>query len=708
MKHGVLLTVLCLLMGWYGFSRFELEDDPVRSLGTAASFKTRVFKTYHNNSFFQNRLFIDVTDASDADVTAIGSLAEKASYKPFDAPKPDAETLWSLVPQLPPEVVERALSSDTLVQRAQKIVGFALLPGGETLLAQAESDPFGLLELVQEHFKTLMPTGDGRTVLVLQSPKPLSYDRVGALYDALRGMGNRVRFIGGDLFSLENYRIINRDVTLCALLALGLNLALFYLFTRRISPLLILFVGSLVSYITGFFAVGVTYGTIFAIVIAFTSTFVGFNNESLVHLSGLDSPLFAFDGPHRGRILGIFSAIGSTLLGFAVLAFSQSVLVRQMALAALGGTAGFLAFLYVVRSHLTKIRFHAITLPALPMSRLVLAILSLLGVAGLAAAPHIATSIASFRYESPTLSEQSAFFAKKLETSHMGEVVALEVPDATEPGALYSYWQQVRANASTWNPHPLDLYSPTETQRAVIELLLKKEPEAVASLQKQLSENGLVLTPQSLATRGLAPTPDRRFLRTLEGMAPFKWHAEVDGKSLIFASGATGSALPLGTLSLDPSRYYNTILTDLSRELALFFTIGLFVMAAYLAWMQRSFWRTLYIVAPVFLCAGAFSVWSAVSGTSLNIVHFMGFALNIALATDYTSVAISNDHESEELTKVLVTGTSSLVTFGILILAKHPVLQTLGFTVATGCLISLVFALFFPLKRGIRVVNNSR
>jgi predicted exporter len=46
---------------------------------------------------------------------------------------------------------------------------------------------------------------------------------------------------------------------------------------------------------------------------------------------------------------------------------------------------------------------------------------------------------------------------------------------------------------------------------------------------------------------------------------------------------------------------------------------------------------------------------------------------------------------------VLLTGLCTLATFGVLVLARHPVMRELGITVAIGCGVSLAFALFVRL-----------
>jgi len=96
-----------------------------------------------------------------------------------------------------------------------------------------------------------------------------------------------------------------------------------------------------------------------------------------------------------------------------------------------------------------------------------------------------------------------------------------------------------------------------------------------------------------------------------------------------------------------------------------------------------------------FALAGlAFAVWARVGGFHVNIIHVMGWSLVIALAIDYTAVAVSSDHAPAETSKVLLTGLSTLATFGVLAFARHPVLRDLGFTVLLGCGLSLLLALF--------------
>jgi predicted exporter len=161
--------------------------------------------------------------------------------------------------------------------------------------------------------------------------------------------------------------------------------------------------------------------------------------------------------------------------------------------------------------------------------------------------------------------------------------------------------------------------------------------------------------------------------------------------------GFTGS-LPVGVAPVTPRRYYNSLLTSLSKELGWLFLAGLAVMAIYLAWLQRSVVKVLYVFSPLALASLAFALWARLGGFPINILHVMGASLVIALAIDYTAVAVSSDHAPEENSKVLLTGLSTLATFGVLAFACHPVLRGLGFTVLLGCGLSLLLALFLRVE----------
>jgi predicted exporter len=162
-------------------------------------------------------------------------------------------------------------------------------------------------------------------------------------------------------------------------------------------------------------------------------------------------------------------------------------------------------------------------------------------------------------------------------------------------------------------------------------------------------------------------------------------------------SSGIPAELPDGVIPVSPRRYYDGLLTSASRELAWLFLAGLVVMGIYLALLQRSVARVLYVLAPLFLSALAFAVYIRFTGATVDIMHILAFSLIIAVATDYGSILVSTGHAPPEQSKVLLTGASTLATFAVLWSARHPLLRELGATVTLGCAVSLAFALFIRL-----------
>jgi hypothetical protein len=552
------------------------------------------------------------------------------------------------------------------------------------------ADPLGLAPSVAARLG-LAPGAsiESRPVRVFKREGPLEYDRIATLSEALSAITPRVLYIGGDFFSHENYRAVQHDIVVNSILSLALNLLIFYGFTGRWALLGLLFLGSVVSYLTGLLTTWLFYADIQAVVLAYTSTFVGFNNESLVHLSGIEAQR------RRTTLLGIWSAIGTTVIGFLVLLAGHSTIVRQMALASLGGMLGFLLFLIPYRSTINAIRFRSIEWRPLTIRPRTLILVCAAAVGGTAVVglPAFATQIDEFRYETPGLTAAVRHFSQRLEDLSLEDVVAVPAPG--DPGAALD--PLAGSGMLDLTHHPLAVWVPIDRQQETLRILTTQAGAATSLLASELLVAGLQLSPTPPVFRTFDAW---EYLEQIDSFSPVRWSQRAGGQRFVMASVRRGWAAPLPAdiVPVTPRRYYNTLLTGLSRELGWLFLAGLAVMAIYLATLQRSTLRVLYVFAPLLFACFAFALYSRLTGASLNIIHVMGFSLVIALAMDYTAVAVSSDHAPAEVSKIILTGLSTLATFGVLIVARHPVLRDLGITVALGCGISLAFALFIRIE----------
>ena len=434
--------------------RFVLDDDPVRSLRAQGGPEAELFDRYHEKSVFDGKVFLEVSALTEAELAELQQLLEGIGYTParlFTPPSPAQMTAFlSLVPA---DAVAQALDDAAIDARADEALSFAFLPGGGAFLGQMEKDPLGLGQRFLK--QTLAALGFSPAaaptarILAYESPSPIVYDEVGRLYGALTALGERVHFIGADFYAYESYRDAQRDIVVCTMLSTLLNLLLFVFFTRRLGPMVLLLAGSAVSYLSGILLVGLFYERVFAVVLAFASTFVGFNNEYLVHLSALPQ------GSGKKSLLGIWSAVGTTLLGFVVLLCGHSVIVRQMALASLGGMAGFLVVLFIFRRQLGEIRYRTFHWKKVVIGKKALIGLSIAAVAAIALLPkpRVATDVKDFRTETPALAAQERYFMGKLGESNLSHVVAVPVDAdklADEARAL------VQAGRIDLTSHPLN------------------------------------------------------------------------------------------------------------------------------------------------------------------------------------------------------------------------------------------------------------
>ncbi|WP_242392180.1 MMPL family transporter [Anaeromyxobacter oryzisoli] len=693
-RREALLLAITGVLAWLARG-IVLEDDPIRSLTHPDGIRAALFEHYQEKSAFRGKVFVESSDLSEGERGTLATALRAGGYEevPFLEP-PSPKQLLALATLLPAEDARRLTADDALRARAQQVLAVATLPGGDAYMGAVQADPLGMgTTLLGRLAGGGANDGPASGALhVYLSPKPLDYEKVGQVYDVLASLSPRVHFIGGDFFALENYRAVKHDIVVCSTLSLVLTLLVFFALTARWVLLGLLFLGSVVSYLTGVLAIRMFYGEIYAVVLAYTSTFVGFNNESLVHLAGVDLA-------RRDRsVLAIWSAIGTTFIGFVVLLLGRSVMVRQMALASLGGMAGFLAYLYAYRPTLRDARFRGFSWPKLtlrPAAVVAVCIASVVGVVVIGP-PRLETHIDAFRYSTPMLDAQVEHFSRRLDALSLENVVAVEARGSPEEALA----PLAAAGVVDLRAHPLFAFRGVAEQEETLAVLRRTYPAAAARFRALLEDGGLRLDPAVPIADQARVQDGWDYLRAVGAIGPVRWMDEVSGRRWVFAGLRKGATAPPDAIQLSPRHYYDTLLSSYSRELGWLFLAGLAAMAVYLAWLQRSALRVLYVFAPLFLSTFAFCAYARFTGTTVTIVHVMGASLIIALATDYTAVAVSTDHGEVELSKVLLTGLCTLASFGVLLVARHPVLRDLGAVVTLGCGLALPFALFLRLPPG--------
>jgi hypothetical protein len=671
-----------------------LEHDPIRALSDPDPVRAALFDAYQRASVFRDRVFVEDGALGESERTRLQEALRTAGYQEIPVlERPAREQVLRLASLLPPHDLRTLLDDVTIEARALEATAVAMLPGGDAYLREIEADPVGLAPALATRLLGGTGSREGGAIRAYRGPRPIDFPRVEPAYDMLKSLSPRVHFIGGDFFAVENYRAVLRDILVCSIASLAATLAIFSLFSRRWALLGLLFLGSLFSYLIGLLALRVFYAEIYAVVLAYTSTFVTFNNEALVHLSGVEA------SRRRGQLIGIWSAIGTTLFGFIVLLFGRSVMVRQIAIASIGGMLGFLVFLVPYRSTLASIRIRPVDLPSLTLRPWLVGALCAASLGGVLVVgiPRVGTRIDTFRIQTVELDEQVDHFTRRLASLSLDDVVAVRVPAGGDPGDVLG--PLASSGVVDLSRHPLALWRSSEEQEQALSALRDGYPRAVARLTELLSRNGIRVRAAQDFPATIKAIGAWEYLDLVGTIGPVRWTETVNGDRFIMAglSSRAPARLPDGLIPVSPRRYYDGLLTSASRELAWLFLAGLVVMGIYLAVLQRSVERVLYVLAPLSLSALAFALYIRHTGATVNIIHVLAFSLVIALGTDYASILVSTGHAPPEQAKILLTGASTLATFAVLWSARHPLLRELGATVTLGCAVSLAFALFVRL-----------
>lgn len=717
---AVVFALLTLVAFLFARERLVLENDLVSSLKSRDPDLGAVFERFHGSSLFRGKIFLDVSKLEKGALTGLEALLKKEGYTPTSlvslpqAPEAMAEFSRGLALHLPPETLARAVSEEALSARFNDILSAVLLPGGEGFVSLIAADPLGLAPLSMQGFssgarlQSENQKGENTTsedlnfmsvddVRVFLSPRPMDFEKIARVHEAALNTKG-LHFIGEDFFAYENYAIVKRDILVCTLLGLPLNILLYFLFVRNRRFLFFTLAGNLVSYVWGLFFGTLFFHGLYGVALAFTTTFLSFNNESLVHLAGIDGKA------SRDKKLGLLSAMGTTFLGFVVLLLGSSSLVKQIALLSIGGMTGFLVFLWVFRKTLSKLTFReagwlfkwsfkASTPWLIGLS------VACVGVVLVNGFPGIGTRIREFRAFSPSLEADIAHFSSKADGLSGGRPVAIEIPDTPQ----FIKWREagILSGQSPWA-----FYADAATQQKNAEFLATNGVRAVATLANALRSEGIELgiNPAAFGSqyeKSSLQSPEQ-YCEAIEKVSPLRVCARTQkGAFFAIVSAPRSVSLPQNggeigarVWALDAEPFYDSILTGFSRELAWLFLGGLAAMALYLYSLHRSWRSLLYIFLPVLLSGAVVCLWLNMRGEPLNVIHMLAFSLVIALGLDYSSVALSSRYDPPELSRVLLTGLSTLAAFGALVAAKHPVLRDLGMVVSLGSGMSLVFALF--------------
>ncbi len=681
MKWKILaLIFLNALLSLWIFNRFATEDDIIASLTGQQGTRHTLFQKFQDQSVFNNRIFIKFSSNESPLRAEINPLLAQAGYEPENAFDPQKMLpMEGLIAVLDPTNLQNFLRQINISELSDSYANLLQLPGSSEYAQMLAAEPLQISKLA---FGESGP--QTQPIKIFSRKAAVNFDKLAPLYDFLVAHHKDIGFIGADFFAYENYKSIKSDIQLCMWLSIPLNLLLFVFFCPNWILLGFLLVGTAMSYIFGLGLLGLFYTNIFSVVFAFTSTFIGFNNEYLVHFSGI-SP-----AERRRSFLTLGSAIGTTLIGFIVVLFGHSVVLKQIAIVSIGGMVGFVTLMLVFQDRLSQISFRNMYIPSLKLrapSLLVAWSLCLL-VVFVFTKVSFQTDLHAFRFQSDVLTQQQTQFEAELKKIGLAKYFAVE-----SDVSLNQTYDWLRSQSIASESHPLHKFQNQTQQSLSIQHLKEQYPALVVELQNDLIKRGINLNLNADWVQSLEPVSAESYLDLAKQFTHHAWHAKDGEKTFLFFAADGPPQLEKPVFDMNAKNYYETALNGIQSNLQMLLAIGVAFMFLYLMFLHKRLLKLGYIFLPLALASATLSIYFHHNHIAVNFIHVAGFILVIALALDYSSISLASDYNDKDRVKVLLTGLSAVLSFGILGFARHPVLHDLGITVALGSGVALLASL---------------
>ena len=662
-----------------------------------------------------------------------GGPAELAALLPRALPamatREDLERLGAFSPQ---SVRERLTAAYALLLSPEGLGAKAFLradPLGIAGPILARTSPLGMTPGARTSDRRLRGP-DGRSLLLMfDSPVPMTdFGRARAMEELLQATaaalppGVTMKSVSGHQYTLANSQTIRKD--LATILTLS-SLAIFgiYVWFLRTRLALFVFLVPMTVLVLATAGVSLMPGGVFAITLGFGGVLLGMADEYAMHIffavrqAGVDQAR-AVGAAARPVVMGGLA----TAAAFGVMAFSSLPGQRQLAIFCLLGIGASLVISLVVLPHLVTPR--GTTLPPLPRApslpaRVVLPVWLALIVLGAAGASQVRFdgSMNSLNYVTPQLQAaeeeirqrwgdlrgKAIIFARGAtfeEALERNEAVYRRLAGSLAPAELVSL-APVFPAAKTREARRRDwlAFWDGPDGRRMLEALraegarLGFSPEAFAPFVETTAHPGPAPDPDALRTAGFGGIVDALLLPGAGGVSLLTL-APDDGRAAAALAGAGALA---GVAVVSPKSFGVSISEALHREFLRYLFVASLVILGVVGLTFRGARDRLLALVPVFTgMIFMFGVMGAL-GMKINLFNIIATVLIIGLCVDYGIFMVSRaGGEADPATSraVLVSGLTTIAGFGVLALAKHPALQSLGLTVLLGFGAAVPAALF--------------
>ncbi len=665
-----------------------------------------------------------------------GEMTSKALFRQL------GEYLPYLLNSADLEQVSEQLSPEQIDAQLGEVLAQLLQPQGVALKKQLQRDPLQLDLLALQKLGSLNPipavrlergqfiSRDGRSSLILADTPVAITDAAGSkqLLEAFaKARGQLPKGINAELISGHPYTVANAEVIQAdmqrLLLVSGLGLLLLFFLFLRSPRALAVYLLPLFSMLVAVLVAAAWYGTLSGITIGFGAMLLGITIDFGLHV------YFALR--YGSRLVGseqllqtvsrpvIFGGL-TTLAAFAVLLRSELPGQRQLAIFAIAGILAALLLALLFLPHFIgdrrdesllsrrQLRLHIYDrVPALRLTVLLLWLLFVGFAAWQAQNISINGELRQLSYLPPGLKQaerqlgetwgdmrgRALVFAQAadLETAlQRNEQIWEELKKQGFQGAAVSLAPLLPARKT--QQQRLQAWSDFWQQRraTVVDLFQSSSQKYGFSVSAfdpfwaRLDKAPALVDRQLLESWGLGRLLDNLLLEEAQGyqlvtLVP-------DQPELINSLEAQLETLP-GVTLVSQSRFGRQLSSEIGADFSRFIRSAGIAVLVLLLLMFRRLSDILLALLPVL--TGLLVMFGGMGwlGLQMNLFNVIASILIIGLGVDYGIFMVCHGQREEDLASsraILISGLTTLVGFGALVLAKHPALHSIGLTVLLG------------------------
>jgi len=618
-------------------------------------------------------------------------------------------------------------------------------PQGMIIKSFVRSDPLSFRSILAPRLKSLnvlseasivdgyLFSKDGKAILLTaQSSIPMT-DADGAeqlihQFDEARKslpQGAKAEMISGHVHTLANASTIKSDLVTISLIALVALAVLFMLFFRS-SHAIGIFLTPLAAMVLGLGALAMTYSPISAIVIGFGAVLIGISVDFAMHV------YFAI-ARHNGSPGEASQAVARPILfcaltscaAFGALFLSGIPGIRQLALFSITGLVSSALFSLLVLPHLCRsaktVRQPKVTTDIKRRPQIVLILWALImGVCvwfgssvnidpdlrNIGYVPeevaqterHFTETWGNMRNRAVIFSQGKTLDQSLAKNEEVHKTLAVEFPAllSTSIAPLMPSMETQAGNRDSWNA-----FWTEDRQKIVLRdlheqsRLLGFSNKAFAPFENSLQRQVKAIVPDDLDKASLGIVK-RTFLPESQSdlFSAVTFLPDSTEVQTFFSPEVESN---VGVRLVSNGRFKTSLEKAMDSDITYFISISGLAVAVLAMLLFRNIRRATLALLPA--ATGILMVFGVLglTDTPLNLFHITALPLIIGLGADYGIFLVSRETQLFELNTmdaVKVSGLTTLAGFGVLVLARHPSLHSLGITVLVGIGAALLCSLY--------------